>query len=554
MQLPGQPRGRGLHDFGPPEALLPQQTPAEPPPMHRRHAILALSRRAAALAWGALFGAPSGRVGAASAPLPAGDYPFTLGVASGMPRPDSVVLWTRLAPHPHAPGGGMPGAAVDVQWDLALDERFTRGLRTGSQQALPEHAHSLHVQVPGLASATPYFYRFRARDSVSPTGRTRTAPEPDADVGRLRFALASCQHYEQGAFAVHREIAARDLDLVLFVGDYVYESSNPRYRLRAHEGPVPKTLDAYRARHATYKLDADLRAAHAAHPWVLTWDDHEVENDYADDHSPSGLSAAQFLLRRAAAYKAYFEHLPVAPDRPPVGAAMRLYDEFSWGRLATLWTLDNRQYRSLQACADPGRGGGRVVSGCDDLELEGRSMLGATQERWLADGLAASERRWNVVGQGSQVCAGAIETPLGKRIYTDGWDGYPRARARLLDAMRQARSGNVLCLGGDVHRHVAAQLRTRPNDPLAPIVASEFVCSSVTSHGVSEAVMEMMRRANPDLLHGRSDERGYALIQLTPAHASCEFRATPFPVAAADSLRTQARFVVENGRPGPLAA
>ncbi len=520
--------------------------------MHRRNALQTLSRRAAALAWGALFGAAPFR--AATAPLPAGEYPFTLGVASGMPRPDSVVLWTRLAPQPHAPDGGMPEAAVDVHWDIALDERFSRGLRSGVQQALSEHAHSVHVHVAGLENGTKYFYRFRARDSVSPTGRTRTAPAPDASVGRLRLALASCQHYEQGAFTAHRDISEQDLDLVLFVGDYIYESSNPRYRLRAHEGPVPRTLDAYRARHATYKLDADLRAAHAAHPWVLTWDDHEVENDYADDHSPSGLSVEQFLQRRAAAYKAYFEHLPVTPQRAPVGPAMRLHDEFRWGRLATLWTLDNRQYRSPQACGDPERGGGRVVGACDDLELDGRSMLGAAQERWLAQGLAASASRWNVLGQGSQVCAGGIETPLGRRIYTDGWDGYPRARARLLDAMRQASSGNVLCLGGDVHRHVAAQLRTRPNDALAPVVASEFVCSSITSHGVSEAVMEMMRRASPDMLHGRSDERGYALIELAPAQASCEFRATPFPVAAGGSLRTQARFVVQAGRPGPLKA
>jgi alkaline phosphatase D len=373
-------------------------------------------------------------------------------------------------------------------------------------------------------------------------------------VGRLRLALASCQHYEQGAFAAHREIAARDVDFVLFVGDYIYESSNPRYRLRAHEGPVPRTLAAYRARHATYKLDADLRAAHAAHPWVLTWDDHEVENDYANEYSPSGLGVEQFLQRRAAAYKAYFEHLPVAPERAPIGPAMRMHDEFRWGRLAALWMLDTRQYRSLQACSEPGRGGGRVLGDCDDLELDGRSVLGATQERWLAQGLAASTCRWNVLGQGSQVCAGGVETPLGRRIYTDGWDGYPRARDRLVDAMRQARSGNVLCLGGDVHRHVAAQLRTRPNDVRSPIVASEFVCSSITSRGVSEAVMEMMRRASPDVLHGRSDERGYALIELTPSLASCEFRATAFPVAAADNLRTQARFVVQAGRPGPLEA
>jgi alkaline phosphatase D len=312
-------------------------------------------------------------------------------------------------------------------------------------------------------------------------------------------------------------------------------------------------LEAYRARHATYKLDPDLRAAHAAHPWLLTWDDHEVENDYAQDYGPTESPGPEFLKRRAAAYRAYFEHMPVAPDRPPAGAAMRLHDQFVWGRLAELWTLDNRQYRNVQACGEPGRSGGRIVTGCDELDLESRSMLGVEQERWLAGGLARSERRWKLLGQGTQVCPSGVTTPVGTRIYTDGWDGYPRARARLLQAMAQARGGNVLCLGGDVHRHVAAQLRARANDPAASIVATEFVCSSITSHGVSEAVMELMRSSNPDMLHGRSDERGYALIDVSPGETTCEFRGTPFPAGSADKLGTQARFAVESGRPGPTS-
>jgi alkaline phosphatase D len=523
--------------------------------MDRREYFAHLSRAAAALAWGGLFAAPATTAPSrAQARLPSGEYPFTLGVASGVPRPDSVVLWTRLAPRPHEPLGGLPDSPIEIRWEIAQDERFSLGLRQGVGTARPEVAHSVHVQVTGLPSGVPFFYRFRTRDAVSPIGRTRTAPALDADVARLRIALASCQHYEQGAFVAHREIAQRDVDVVLFVGDYIYESSNPRYRLRAHEGPVPKTLDAYRARHATYKLDADLRAAHAAHPWLLTWDDHEVENDYAEDQGPAETSVGEFLRRRTAAYQAYFEHMPVAPDRPPVGAGMRLHDQFVWGRLAELWTLDNRQFRSVQACGDPGRSGGRIVTGCDQLEVESRSMLGMDQERWLAQGLAASERRWKLLGQGTQVSPCGVTTPLGRRIYTDGWDGYPRARERLLQAMAQARSGNVLCLGGDVHRHVAAQLRLRAHDPASAIVATEFVCSSITSRGVSEAVMELMRSSNPDLLHGRSDERGYALIEIAPGEASCEFRGTPFPARSVDKLTAQARFVVESGRSGAAVA
>ncbi|MFZ2650000.1 MAG: alkaline phosphatase D family protein [Burkholderiaceae bacterium] len=521
--------------------------------MNRRLTMAQLARGAAALAWGSLFGAATPPARGATE-LPRGEYPFTLGVASGMPRPDSVVLWTRLAPRPHAPLGGAPDAPIEVRWELALDENFSLGLRSGSFTAQPEHAHSVHVQVADLPGATVLFYRFIVGDAVSPTGRTRTAPAADAAVARWRIALASCQHYEQGAFAAHRDIAEHDVDVVLFVGDYIYESSNPRYRLRAHEGPPPKTLEAYRARHATYKLDADLRAAHAAHPWLLTWDDHEVENDYAGAYSASGTSAEQFLARRAAAYKAYFEHMPVAPGRAPQGAAMRVHERYTWGALAELWTLDSRQFRSVQACNQPGRAGGRVLAGCSDLDIESRSLLGTEQELWLARGLAETERRWKLVGQGSQICPGGIDSPLGRRIYSDGWDGYPPARERLMQALGQARHGNVVCLSGDVHRHLAAQLRARANDRQSPIVAGEFVCSSVTTHGVSEAVMELMRASNPDIVHGRSDERGYALIEVTPGAASCEFRATPFPARAQARLGTQARFVVESGRPGVATA
>jgi len=521
--------------------------------MTRLPSFDSLSRRAAVLALGSLFASPMIRphASAASRPQPDRD-PFTLGVASGMPRADSVVLWTRLAPLPHEIAGGLPDVRLSVHWELAEDERFSRGLRTGVVTTHPEHAQSVHVEVDGLRSGAAFFYRFRVGDAISPVGRTRTAPAPDADVQRLRIALASCQHYEQGAFVAHRDIASRDLDVVLFVGDYIYESSNPRYRLRAHEGPVPETLDAYRARHATYKLDPDLRAAHAAHPWVLTWDDHEVLNDYANDIGPPDFTPEVFLKRRAAAYKAYFEHMPVSPRMAPMGAAMRIHDRYVWGRLAELWTLDNRQYRNVQVCTGMPGTGGRARAPCAELADESRSMFGMAQERWLAGGLAVSTRHWKLLGQGTQLSPSGVDTPLGKRIHTDGWDGYPKARERLLQAIAEPRVDNVLCLGGDVHRHVAAQLRLRPNDFDSPIVASEFVCSSVTSRGLSEALMGLMRASNPDMLHARSDERGYALIELTPRDAACEFLGTPFPARADARLKTQARFVVESGRPGVL--
>lgn len=514
----------------------------------RRRLLSHLSRQAAALAFGNLFA--TGGPARAAGRVVFGREPFSLGVASGMPRPDSVLLWTRLAPDPHAPDGGMPAEAIEVTWELAEDEHFGRGVRRGSVLARIEHAHSVHVPVTGLRSGSTWFYRFIAGDAVSPVGRTRTAPAEDAAVPRLRLGLASCQHYEQGAFIAHREIAASDLDLVLFVGDYIYESSGSRDRLRLHEGPEPKTLAAYRARHATYKLDADLRAAHAAHPWLVTWDDHEVENDYANDRSQDDEPPDVFLRRRAAAYKAWFEHLPLAPEMAPRAASAQIHAQFRWGRLAELWTLDGRQYRSPQACAEAGRGGGRLSTGCAELDDPGRTIFGAAQERWLAAGLVASPRRWKLLGQASQISPSAVDGPSGRRLHTDGWDGYPQARARLLRAIAEPRVENVLCLGGDVHRHVAANLRLQPNEARSPIVASEFVATSVTSRGASQESMARLRASNPDVLHARGDERGYALVEVTPALTRCDFRATPHPAQADVSLRSQAGFVVASGRAG----
>ncbi|HWH74770.1 MAG TPA: alkaline phosphatase D family protein [Methylibium sp.] len=520
--------------------------------MHRRELLAGLGRSAAALALGALFAPSLGRDRTAERLPGSSDDPFTLGVASGQPGPSSVVLWTRLAPRPMDPDGGLPQAPIALRWELAEDERFSLGRRHGEVLARPEHAHSAHVLVEGLPPDRRFFYRFHAGAASSPLGRTRTAPAPDAPVARLRLALASCQHYEQGAFALQREIAERELDLVLFVGDYIYESSNPRYRLRAHEGPAPTDLAGYRRRHATYKLDAALRAAHAAHPWLMTWDDHEVENDYANDASRDPRrSAAELLALRAAAYKAYFEHMPVAPTMAPVGPAMPIHAHHRWGQLADLWTLDNRQYRSPPPCPEPGRAGGRGLIHCPTLGDPNRSMFGSAQERWIGSELAASEARWRLLAQATQIAPAGIDTPLGRSLYSDGWDGYPAARARLLGAIAEQPQGNVVCLGGDVHRHVAARLRADPLDPRSAVVASEFVTSSLTSRGLSEALTELMLGSNPDLLHARSDERGYALLEVTAERVSCTLRATPFPVRPDSHIGTQAVWVVESGTPGP---
>ena len=481
-----------------------------------------------------------------------------------MPRPDSVVLWTRLVTARRSEKGSetgtesalMAGTALAVSYEIYSDAALTQLQRKGVVQTSAERAFSVHVAVGGLASGRTYFYRFTSGNAVSPVGRTRTAPDPGATPARLRIALASCQHFEQGYYAAHRHIAEQDLDFVLFVGDYIYESSNPRYIVgptRAHAGGVPKTLDEYRARHAQYKSDPDLQAAHAAHPWVLTWDDHEVCNDYASDQDPAYTEPKMFLQRRAAAYRAYFEHMPLAlgPDADGAGHSMRIYDRMAWGQLADLWTLDCRQYRSYQACQDPVRGGGRRVTGCDALADAQRTMLGFAQEKWLAEGLGSARRDWKIIAQSTQISPTGLATAGGERsTSTDGWDGYPPARQRLLQTVVDARVADVVTLGGDVHRSVAAQLRLRPNEASSPIVASELVCTSVTSHGGSVKTQEKMLRDNPDIAYALTEERGYALLTITARQLQCDFQSTPNAGQADAVLRTSQRYVVERGRAG----
>ena len=489
--------------------------------------------------------------GAVSAPRWQGN-PFSLGVASGQPRPDSAVLWTRLLPDSAIESGWNAEAECPVRYEIFGDEALRQPVRSGEVMAWPSRAHSVHVRADGLAPGRSYWYRFTCGNAVSTVGRTCTAPAADAEVQRLRFALASCQHWEQGFFAAHREIAQRDLDFVMFVGDYIYEGSSPAYTVRQHGSWTPHTLPQYRARHALYKSDADLQASHAAHPWIVTLDDHEVVNDYADDRDPAYTDPARFLQRRAAAYRAYFEHMPLSV--PPQGAAMQIHDRFTWGRLADIWTLDSRQHRSHHACPDSQRDNGRSVTGCAELEDASRTMLGAEQEQWLAAGLAGAARRWKLIGQQTQISATSADTPQGRSVWTDGWDGYPAARRRLLQGIAEAGVRNVVALGGDVHRHAAANLRVVPNDAASPIVATEFVGGSLTSRGASQAAMARMRRDNPDVLHARGDERGWALLDLRPDALQCEFRATAHPVAADAVFSRQAAFTVLADRAGIEAA
>ena len=537
--------------------------------MKRRELIQHLQRSAVAMAmapWVNAIAAPAeSNALAADKRRTWKTNPFALGVASGRPRPDSVVLWTRLLLSEDDRASLMANSndALRVQVEVFADAALKKRVFVSDVLTNGTRGHSVHVHVTGLQPNLHYWYRFRQGDALSSVGRTRTAPLAKAAVSELRIALASCQHYEQGEFVAHQDMAQQSLDFVLFVGDYIYESSNPQYAVRKHNGEEPKTLAQYRERYEQYKRDPSLQAAHAAHPWVLMWDDHEVVNDYANDQDRQYTPVRQFLLRRAAAYQAYFEHQPLllGPDANSDSAAsMRLYDQLSWGKLADIWTLDCRQYRSAQACRDPIRGGGRMVLQCDELADPSRSLLGAEQERWLSEGLSQTKSTWQLLAQATQISSTGVPAPSGRSYWNDAWDGYPQARQRLLQTVVDAKLKNVVTLGGDVHMNVAANLRLTPNDAQSPIVASEFVTTSITSRGLGEKPLSIIRDNNPDLLHARSDERGYSLITVTPKQVRCDFRTTKFPAAfstnstnssnSEPALKIQASYVVNAGQPG----
>ncbi|KLU35178.1 alkaline phosphatase [Massilia sp. WF1] len=495
-----------------------------------------------------------------AAPSNAAGYPFSLGVASGSPLPDSVVLWTRILPDP-LDAGSAPRLAVPLRWEVAQDEAFRNIAARGSAIATPELAHSVRVNVTGLQPGRWYFYRFMLGDAVSPVGRTRTAPAANAMPGLLKLAVASCQHWEFGSYAAHRYIAQAAPDLIAFIGDYIYEWG--AFRLQ-HPQPGERIvrqnesfdLQSYRQRYAQYKTDPDLQAAHLAAPWIVTWDDHEVANDYADERDER--LSPDFAARRAAAYQAFYEHMPLRLPPPQNFANVRMFQRYDWGRLARFHVLDDRQYRAVQACPHPGRGGSKSVGprACPALLDPARSMLGQEQEAWLEDGLASSKARWNILAQ-QTLMAQSTQVPTvepdGGRFWTDGWDGYPMARKRLLDTLLKTGAGNPLVLGGDVHTFYATELRAdfgRPASKDNPVIASEFVGTSVTSSSRPQQRTAQYVAMNPHIKYGRSDRRGYMLMEVTPKETRTRFMGLDDVRDPKTVQRELAAFRVADGKAG----
>jgi len=502
-------------------------------------------------------------LGLAGAPLPrlarAGDVtlredPFRLGIASGFPTSASVVLWTRLAPQPLQPAGGMPPLSYPVQWELATDEAMTRVVARGSTRADAAWSHSVHVLVQGLQPARDYWYRFTAAGHRSPVGRTRTMPAAGAPVPQLDFAVVCCQNYEHGHYAAYRHIARDAPDLLLHLGDYIYEYGIGGNVVRPHNAEEIRTLADYRARYALYKTDAQLQAAHAVAPWLATWDDHEVENDYAgltsldDSEDP-----AVFLARRTAAYRAYFENLPLPPQAAPRGTAMPLYTRRDCGGLAAFHVLDQRQYRSPKACMkDYEPDAPPELLNCESIYATDRTMLGTAQERWLAQGLATARTRWNFLVQGTMVSNVDERAGPGRRYSNDNWNSYRAARDRLVDSLQQSQAANPVVLTGDVHAFVVGRVTQWADQPESRTVAPEFVVTSVSSNPRPQRLMDDWQRGNPNLTLCAGEKRGYLRMRLTDRRLQADLVALDDardPQSGRYLLKT---YTVEAGRPDIL--
>ncbi len=477
--------------------------------------------------------------------------PFTLGIASGDPAPDGVVLWTRLAVDP-LNGGGMPSEDIPVKWRVAKDENMRDIVKSGTAIAPAGLGHSVHVELTGLEPSRWYWYQFTSGEHDSPIGRSRTAPAGNASLQKLRFGVVSCQSWQAGYFTPYQHIAKEDLDLIVHLGDYIYESGIAADGVRKHNSAEPATLEAYRNRYALYKTDPDLQAAHAAFPFIVTWDDHEVENNYANLHRDNLKPPGDFTVRRAAAYQAYYEHQPLRLASLPKGADMLLYRRIRYGQLAEFQVLDTRQYRSPQVPAvDPKKPEDYKRMQAERSDSR-RLLMGQQQEKWLLEGLDKSQARWNILAQ---------QIFMAQRDYTEGpdqsfsldaWDGYSASRDRLLQFIEKRRPSNPIVLTGDVHAHWVADLKANFNDPKSKTLGTEFVTTSISSGGDGEetnAGADKIIKESPHIKFNNR-RRGYVSCTVTPDKWQSDYRTVAYVTKPNAPVETRATFVVENGKPG----
>ena len=485
-----------------------------------------------------------------------GQNPFTLGVASGDPTPDGIVLWTRLAPRPAEPES-LGHRAIPVRWRVAADHRLRHVVAKGVAHAPAELAHSVHVEVDGLRPGRDYFYQFDARDEESPVGHFRTAPAHDEMARRIRFAFATCQDWPSGYYTAYRDMLKQDLDLVLHLGDYTYEygiGGTTGRGIPAPEGFAEETVDlrTYRLRHTLYKLDPDLQAAHAKFPFTVIWDDHEVQNDYSGLAPEWGSPSPEFTARRAAAYQAYYEHMPIrsAVARFPRNN-LRIYRRLKYGKLAEFTMLDDRQYRTDNPCGD-----GEALR-CEEALTGEYTMLGRRQEAWVAEGFSRSSARWNIIGQ--QLLLAELEHAniQDEWYWNDAWDGYPLARKRLLTEVAESGVRNPVFLTGDWHSTFVNDLKVDFKDPHAPTVATEFVTPAITTGGDGTPYGPYYRPMipfNPHIKYYEGDRRGYFTATVTRKEMRLDLR---FVTSVEDPNGTgyaERSWVVEDGEPGAQPA
>lgn len=471
-------------------------------------------------------------------------YPFSLGVASGDPAPDSVVLWTRLAPRALEPGGGMPPESFEVSWQIAEDEGMARVVRSGTAVANPQWGHSVHVEAEGLQPARWYWYQFKVSGHISPKGRTRTLPPAGSTPDRLRFVFASCQHYEAGLYTAFEHLAREDVDLIVHLGDYIYEGAARDNPLRRHNSGEIFTLHDYRARYALYKSDPALQAAHAMAPWIVTWDDHEVMNNYAGDIPGRPATREDFLLRRAAGYQAYFEHMPLRRSALPKGPDMLLYRKLEFGRLASFHVLDTRQYRTDQPQDDGTKPFHPVL-----LDPKG-TLLGAQQRDWLFQGLEKSPATWNVLAQ--QVMMARVDRVPGpgEAYSMDQWPGYEFERRRVLRHFMDRKIKNPVVLTGDIHTNYANDLVTDFDDLGSQRVGVEFVGTSISSGGdgsIEPPRLTDILAENPFVKY-RNNERGYVRCEVTPGQWKADYRTVPYVTRPGAPITTRGSWVTAAGR------
>jgi alkaline phosphatase D len=485
--------------------------------------------------------------------------PFALGVASGSPTHDSVVLWTRLV----QPAGSLPPQDLTVRWEMAHDAQFQKMAATGQATAVAALAHSVHVEVSGLEPDRWYFYRFIAGDAVSPVGRTRTFPAPDVVVSRLRLAYASCQRWEHGYYSAYRHMLAEHVDAVMFLGDYIYEYPGAANAVRMPTGGWVTTLDDYRQRYALHKGDADLQAMHAVCPWLVTWDDHEVQNDYAGLQAGNNGAAdlvppASFAARRAAAYQAFYEHMPIrasaltqALQGLASGAEMRIYSQVRYGQLATLHLLDARQYKDPQACTKDDRPGSGTVNPaiCAAWNDPVRSMLGAAQEQWLDASFARATAGWQVLGQQTLFGQRDFRAGPGETLWNDGWDGYPAARQRLTGSLQKHAVANAVFLGGDVHENWVGHVKADYSKASSAPVAVEFCGTSITSRSgnATRSKVDEWLGENPHFIFADNRRKGYGVAEFTPRQLTTTLRVVDDVTRKDAKIETLASFAVQAG-------